>query len=958
MRDLGPVSRACASELRELARQRGIVVWLDREAVYSDLARRLSEQSLAGEYDVPVLGFGGSYLDMLFRLEGMADGVGMVPLVVHVPGLTEEDLRATPLLELYKAGQRHRRALPTLVREAAHGIARAEDIEQFVSRGDLTLAAADEWLSSYRTGDQAVGPDLSALDACALFEAMRPGGSLASKAGDPLVSAAVWRRAGQLLGVTDEWRTARETEIAAEGLSANDTASLLSNELAAWSMCVEFVDDLRRPPKDEWLMPLTKLAKPFRQASRDLAVYLRERHGDYYVGRADELQGRLEREEKEATAADLGRIDTFRFEDQKVLSAGLDALRSARFQEALDWAIQRTDGRSFWTQRDRSRRLAWQLVELSAQLGLAIERSGDLLEKCQTTADAALQYAEGGHDVDRHHRLLEQAWQQAPLLDLDEFASVRQCIEGMRKRYRQWADRQTAAFNQLCQKHGYLPSSDYQQRRLFDDVVQPLTGQDGVTAYFLVDALRYEMGAQLAEAIGSAASGDVIVKPRLAELPTVTEVGMNILAPVSSDGKLRPDICDKAILGFRAGEVRVSTPDARRKAMHQRVGGDTCPGFTLEEVVSRDVASLRKSIARSRLVVVHSIGIDKAGESGFGLGEFERELQNIRAAWNRLYEAGVKRFVITADHGFLLHDSVTRNPRRHGNKTTPKRRHVVSELEVSHDGEVRVSSTELGYEGTKVCFIFPEDAAPFDTGEKAKDFVHGGNSLQERVIPVVTIQHRYQAGSEVARYRFDAERKPPVAHMHCVRARLVQEGQTSLAYGGRKTVEVTLYCEGSAGAQLKIVDVRDAEHRANTIAAPVEGWFEVFFRVTSDRAERVRVTMVHATGGSTVDPYQFAERFDAEVRLGSMPAPEPVAIAEAAGDLAWLNDLPEGGVRNVFKHLANHGSINETEATAMLGGPRKFRSFSRRLDTYVAVAPFRVRVEVASGVKCYVRGEG
>ena len=54
-------------------------------------------------------------------------------------------------------------------------------------------------------------------------------------------------------------------------------------------------------------------------------------------------------------------------------------------------------------------------------------------------------------------------------------------------------------------------------------------------------------------------------------------------------------------------------------------------------------------------MVVHAEGIDRAGERGLGLARFDAELQNLRAAWRLLYEAGVRRFVITADHGFLLH---------------------------------------------------------------------------------------------------------------------------------------------------------------------------------------------------------------------------------------------------------------------------------------------------------------
>ena len=90
--------------------------------------------------------------------------------------------------------------------------------------------------------------------------------------------------------------------------------------------------------------------------------------------------------------------------------------------------------------------------------------------------------------------------------------------------------------------------------------------------------------------------------------------------------------------------------------MHGRVGGTTCPLLTLEDVVSRDVASLKQSIARARLVIVHSDEIDRAGEEGVGPAVFDQVLQKLRAAWKLLRDVGVRRFVFTADHGFLLID--------------------------------------------------------------------------------------------------------------------------------------------------------------------------------------------------------------------------------------------------------------------------------------------------------------
>lgn len=70
----------------------------------------------------------------------------------------------------------------------------------------------------------------------------------------------------------------------------------------------------------------------------------------------------------------------------------------------------------------------------------------------------------------------------------------------------------------------------------------------------------------------------------------------------------------------------------------------------------------------------------------------------------------------------------------------------------------------------------------------------------------------------------------------------------------------------------------------------------------------------------------------------------------------WLRLIPDPA-RRVFHHIAEHGAVNEEEATRILGGARHFRQFSREFETYRSCCPFRVRIEMAGLIKSYVRHE-
>jgi len=67
------------------------------------------------------------------------------------------------------------------------------------------------------------------------------------------------------------------------------------------------------------------------------------------------------------------------------------------------------------------------------------------------------------------------------------------------------------------------------QTRIFSEVV---AAQPKPVAYFLVDAMRFEMGAELAERLPK--TSEVSVKHALGVLPSITPIGMAALQPGAS----------------------------------------------------------------------------------------------------------------------------------------------------------------------------------------------------------------------------------------------------------------------------------------------------------------------------------------------------------------------------------------------------------------------------------------
>jgi hypothetical protein len=146
MSQSGPITAALEEEVARALRQQGIVIWLDKDGHYTTHVDALVERHTRGEFFAPVVPFRGSYLAMMLALEPYGNGLDPESLLLHMPGHTEESICHTPMLELYAAGFRFRKALATLIREASSGRVGPAEIERYLASGSVSLEAAEAWL--------------------------------------------------------------------------------------------------------------------------------------------------------------------------------------------------------------------------------------------------------------------------------------------------------------------------------------------------------------------------------------------------------------------------------------------------------------------------------------------------------------------------------------------------------------------------------------------------------------------------------------------------------------------------------------------------------------------------------------------------------------------------------------------------------------------------------------------
>jgi uncharacterized protein (TIGR02687 family) len=287
---------------------------------------------------------------------------------------------------------------------------------------------------------------------------------------------------------------------------------------------------------------------------------------------------------------------------------------------------------------------------------------------------------------------------------------------------------------------GYVTSID-KQRNFYRDKVQPVL-RSGNRAYVIIsDALRYEVAAELTEELSRSTTGQVTINAMQAIFPGLTSYGMAALLPgneISVDDKSQV---------FRDGKPTSDT--TKRKAVLREASGKST-AVSFREFIRLKKQERRDLVAGMDVVYIYHNTIDDTGESQVSEGKvFEaccdaiKELVNVvRVIVNELSGANV---FITADHGFLYTYSPLPESQKIGRQSISGdiidmgRRYAITSPDSTADFLLPVRmDKEIG--GLSLKGYTPRELIRLMT-PGGINYVHGGISLQEMMVPVVIYKH-------------------------------------------------------------------------------------------------------------------------------------------------------------------------------------------------------------------------
>jgi hypothetical protein len=702
-----PIREHLAAELAKAVRQAGIVVWQDEHAEY------ISAAPLIAPPGVPVIVFDGSWYGVRWEVEDLLASEKPPQLIVYASAPTPTD---DPLAEIRAAGKEFKRRLATLVRQALTGKLASARIEQ-IARDARTMDEAEAAAGGSAPADvrlvSILGTDDSNHMALAVLDGRRDAAIEAEGAWTDVANMLGETFGGSITGERAELRTTFAQQILLTEI-AGAVRELPSELSGTW--VVPTADQRRR---GEALTRLWRYAPEWSSSYRDLAVHVDHRLDlKSALGWADGLQGCYAVPSIEV----LCMAESVRKLDEGDPSGAI-VIADQRLLKANPWRDERVgQSASRWSDH-------WRAVKAVAELHRAVV---DRPVPAGTLAEILDWYVEIGSAVDHAHRRLEVARGA-----LASYGNLEQHIVTARSAYEQWVDQLSRAVTSALAKDGLSGVSQLPQGEIHDRFVKDAAGP---AAYVWVDALRYELGAELTEAIRSDISERVSLHAATAGAPTITRVGMANLLPAAAE-TLSVEL-DGGRLSIATGGRAVSTVEHRVELL--RAAHGAVANLDLGTVSQQGEKELAKAIKGADLVLVRSQEIDAAGESGLlntAWPQFESTKQDLANAVAKLGQVGIRRIVVTADHGFVALSQSVGDPRTIdaplGGDGELHRRCWVGKGGTTAEGTTRISLTSLGIR-SDLDMIVPKGLAVFKAGG-GKQFFHGGLSPQELIIPVIVI---------------------------------------------------------------------------------------------------------------------------------------------------------------------------------------------------------------------------
>ncbi len=442
---------------------------------------------------------------------------------------------------------------------------------------------------------------------------------------------------------------------------------------------------------------------------------------------------------EDADFRDLVQIDLFEEADKKIISdlARAVAEQTVSAREVTD--VVRARQRSVWI--DDYRQL-YSAIGSAAQLLHAL----DSIDFGMTSFDDALaRYQHEWFRIDQLYRQFTHAYRS--IEGPSPLTPVREVVE---KRYTNAYVYQLGnAWQQKVDEADEWRSAVLRSQRYFyRDYIEGLVREDKKAVVIISDALRYEVADELASRVRREDRFDAELDALLGVLPSYTQLGMAALLPHHT---LKHSADAKIVL---ADDQPTNGTGPRSKVL-ESVEGTAIQAEDFKALSPQERRDLFKS--HKVLYVYHDVidaTGDKPGTERRVFEAAEQALSDLVDLVKKAANANATNIFITADHGFLFQDEalpeqffLSEKPQGDDILVT-NRRYVLGRGLKVDQAFTTFTSVQVQLD-SDIEVQIPKSIQRLKLAGGGSRFVHGGATLQEVVVPVLSVNKKRKSDTRL-----------------------------------------------------------------------------------------------------------------------------------------------------------------------------------------------------------------
>lgn len=433
--------------------------------------------------------------------------------------------------------------------------------------------------------------------------------------------------------------------------------------------------------------------------------------------------------DQSAQLLDIANCDTFRELDIILIDWALDQLNDEILDAQIDGmnlaqiAEQRTAKSCHFGKVYKNE---YQAIKYAYQMMKAVS----VLEVTGDIKAMVANYQKQTYLIDSYYRWFYSAYDC--IEDTERFAQVRERIENMYSFT--YLQKVTPKWNQELTDDMMTDTGLKRQEDFYRNYLKAYEGKNRVIV-IISDAFRYECAKELMEQLELDEKCTPKLECMISGLPSVTSVGMASLLPYKDlqvDEKL-----NVMVDGQTCGDL--ASRDKILKAQNENN-----VALSFDEVASANKEKIRELFQKKNIVYIYHNQVDARGDKPASENEVftacSEAIEEIHKLIKKLTSyISAPKFFIIADHGFLY-----------------KRDKLQEFYKVSYDREICTYSNkrfllttqkvnEPGMKSRMMAYMnqlyvtTPIGADIFKVAGGGQNYVHGGSSLQEMLIPVIEL---------------------------------------------------------------------------------------------------------------------------------------------------------------------------------------------------------------------------